>query len=328
MATVETMKNHSKLERLCHISQAASRLGFVVLAAQFFPASFVALAHPPAGIVVDQSGNVFVAGSLGPSPQFPGFVWKIDAQGKPTSFHKGSAHYLALDARGNFDRAMLEALFNERKTPWLGPVALAASKPSLLRADGCPIAVHTDGNIYFAPGNVEISRLTPDGRVTSLATNLKATTEKLGGIKGLASGPDGTLYFSCPSAVLRIKLDGAVSTLVHPIALNDCDKDPQDSMAEPGLRGLAVDSQGTVLAAATGCRRVLKISPDGKVTIVLKAEPPWSPTGVVIHGSDVYVLEYSHANSDKHEDWQPRVRKIGQDGKVNTLATLSKKWNE
>jgi len=235
---------------------------------------------------------------------------------------------LALDARGNFDHAKLDELFNERKTPWLGPVSFPSSKTSLLRADGCPIAVHTDGYIYFAPRNLEVSRLTPDGNVTSLVSDLNVTTEKLGGIRGLASGPDGAIYLSCPSAVLKIKPDGVVSTLVHPITLNDCDKDPQDSSAAPGLRGLAVDSRGAVIVAATGCRRVVKIGPDGKIATVLKAESPWSPTGVAIHGEDVYVLEYSHANSEKHEDWQPRVRKLAQDGKITTLATLSKAWNE
>lgn len=303
-------------------------LPVLVALAQIGSVPFAAFAHPPGGIVVDQRGNVFVAGSLGPGPQFPGFVWKIDAQGQTTSFHKGSAHWLALDARGNFDRAKLDALFNERKTPWLGPVAFPDSTASLLRADGCPIVVHTDGNIYFAPRNLDVSRLTPDGNVTSLASNLNATTEKLGGIRGLASGRDGVLYLSCPSAVLKIKPDGMISTLVHPIALNDCDKDPHDATDEPGLRGLAADSRGTVFAAATGCHRVVKISSNGKIGIVLKAEPPWSPTGVALHGDDIYVLEYSHANSEKHEDWQPRVRKLARDGKITTLATLSKAWNE
>ena len=83
-----------------------------------------------------------------------------------------------------------------------------------------------------------------------------------------------------------------------------------------------------MFAAATGCRGVVKISPDGKVSTVLKANPPWSPTGVAIYGDDIFVLEYSNANSEKHENWQPRVRKVDRDGKVTTLATLSKAWNE
>jgi hypothetical protein len=321
----ETM---NALEKKPLIFFLASRLYLAVVMMQFICAPFGALAHPPSGILVDHSGNVFVAGSLGPGPQFPGFVWKINPQGQPTAFHKGSAHWLALEARGIFDRTKLDEWFSQRKTPWLGPVALFDSKALLLRADGCPITVHSDGNVYFALGNLEISCLTPDGKVTSVASNLNVMTTKLGGIKGLASGPDGSLYFSCPSAVLRITPHGTVSKLVHPIVLPDSDKDSRESSAEPNLRGLAVNSRGAVFAAATGCQRVLMISPDGQVATVLKAELPWSPTGIAVHGDDVYVLEYSHANSDKHEDWQPRVRKLGLDGKVEILATLSKAWTD
>jgi sugar lactone lactonase YvrE len=91
---------------------------------------------------------------------------------------------------------------------------------------------------------------------------------------------------------------------------------------EPYLRGLAVDGRGTVYAAATGCRCVVKITPGGKVETVLKSERPWSPTGVAIHGADVYVLEYTNANG-KPAEWRPRVRKLGRDGVVTTLATIA-----
>ena len=83
-----------------------------------------------------------------------------------------------------------------------------------------------------------------------------------------------------------------VTTVVHPVVVKDCDVDPADhkpSNRLPYLRGLAVDAAGTVYAAATSCHRLLKIAPDGKVETVLKAERPWSPTGVAMHGEDVYV---------------------------------------
>lgn len=48
--------------------------------------------------------------------------------------------------------------------------------------------------------------------------------------------------------------------------------------------------------AATSCHRVLKITPDGQVTSILKSERPWSPTGVAVSGEDIYVLEYTNAN--------------------------------
>jgi hypothetical protein len=157
---------------------------------------------------------------------------------------------------------------------------------------------------------------------TLLVPNLRLITDKLGGIKGLASGPEDTLFATCPGAVLQIKLDGTGSALVHPVSLEDCGKQPTADLSEPGLRGLAVDRQGTVFAAATSCGCVVKVTPEGRILPILNAESPWLPTGVALHGDDVYVLEYSHANSDNPRQWRPRVRKLGPDGQVKTLATL------
>jgi hypothetical protein len=75
----------------------------------------------------------------------------------------------------------------------------------------------------------------------------------------------------------------------------------------------------------TDSRAPLKITADGKVESVLKAERPWSPTGVAIHGDDVYVLEYTNANGGPDEGWRPRVRRLGRDGKVTTLATIERR---
>jgi hypothetical protein len=59
--------------------------------------------------------------------------------------------------------------------------------------------------------------------------------------------------------------------------------------------------------------------------VVLKAEKPWSPTGVAVHGDNVYVLEYTNASGDNHDEWLPRVRKLDRNGKVTTIANISKK---
>jgi hypothetical protein len=145
--------------------------------------------------------------------------------------------------------------------------------------------------------------------VTPLVTILKQPL-KSSAVKGLRPHRMEPFTFSWPSAVLRMKLDGTVSTLVHPIALNDCDKDQQDPLPNQGCEAWRWTDKVTVYAAATGCRRLIRIDPEAKTTIVLKSEPPWSPTGVAIHGNEIYVLEYSHANSEKHEDWQPRVGRL------------------
>jgi DNA-binding beta-propeller fold protein YncE len=101
---------------------------------------------------------------------------------------------------------------------------------------------------------------------------------------------------------------------------------PPETMATY-CRGLAVDPSGNIYIAATGTRSVLKITPAGKVSTILEATAPWSPTGVTIFRGEVYVLEYSDAPPSKTEDrrsWIPRVRKIGVDGKVTILATISR----
>jgi hypothetical protein len=110
--------------------------------------------------------------------------------------------------------------------------------------------------------------------------------------------------------VTKLKTDGTFSVLVRPIELKDCDVDYPDNNPNnllPALKGLAVDADGTVFAAGVGCRAVVKISTNGTVEIetVLKAERPWSPTGVPVQRGDVYVLEYTNANGSPREGWRP-----------------------
>ena len=293
----------------------------LVIASVALPAC-IASAHPSSGIVVDQQGQVFFQDILGRA------IWKIDAQGKLTKYYdKLGGHWMALDAEGSFSRAKIPHF--ERITP-------DGEKPALVVADGgSPIAVSRDGYLYYLcgfsrtkptdPGGPLIGRVSPEGKLTVLTPGLKETVEKLGGITGLAAGPDGCLYAACPSAVLKVGPDGTASTLVHPVAVADCDEDFPDGNPDfplPALRGLAIDTEGTAYAAATGCHRVVKIARDGKVEVVLKAERPWSPTAVAVHGGDVYVLEYTNANGGAADGWTPRVRKLARDGKVTTLATV------
>jgi hypothetical protein len=76
---------------------------------------------------------------------------------------------------------------------------------------------------------------------------------------------------------------------------------------------LTVATDGTVYAAGTSCHRVLKITADRQVGTALKAERPWSPTGVALHRDDLYALEYTGANGGRDEGWLPRVRKLARD---------------
>jgi sugar lactone lactonase YvrE len=272
--------------------------------------------HPASGIVVDQRGRVFFQDSIGRA------IWMVDADGQLTKYSdKLGGHWMALDTDGGFARADIKLV--QRITP-------AGAKPALLVADGgAPVAVGSDGRLYYAlrlldGGGVAvgITRVPPDGTRTRFAPDVDKVAERLG-ITGLAAGPDGALYVACPSAVLRVKPDGTFTTIANPVAVKDCDEDLPDNHPSPSLRGLAVDGRGTVYAAATGCHCLVRVTPDGKVETALKAERPWSPTGVAVSGEGVYVLEYTNASAGPDRGWLPRVRKRGRDGKVTTLVAIS-----
>jgi sugar lactone lactonase YvrE len=301
-----------------------TNLGFILVVwVQFGLFNFTTSAHPGSGIVVDAQGRIYFNEAGDPAERLPGTIWQIDTQGKLTRLHVGGGHYLALDTKRGFTQSDLSAWFGERTTPWLQ----RADTPdaALIQADGQPLAAHRDGSLYYASRNVEVVCLTPDGKRKTISPTLEVAVEKLGGIKGLAFGPDDNLFIACPSAIVKVKADGMFSTVAHPIVVPDCDAEFPPGTPEshsPFLRGLAVDARGTVFAAATSCRAVVKISADGKSSVVMRAETPWSPTGVAVNGDDVYALEYEHPHSQNKVDWRPRVRKLARDGKVTTLVTL------
>jgi sugar lactone lactonase YvrE len=283
--------------------------------------AFTASGHPSSGIVVDHQGNVFFSDlSRG--------LLKIDTQGKVTTISKEGGHWLALDTNGSFSKIEFEKSAHWPR--WFKRRTLAGVRPALITDGGSPLVVGPDRSLYYIcndeqmiPGGRQLARLTPGGKETLVNPALGRIAEKMGGIKGLATGPDGSLFLSYPRAVLKVARDGTFTTLLNPVAAPDCDKHPPSIQDAPSLRGLAVDARGVVFAAATGCRCVLKITPDGKVATVLKAESPWSPCGVALHGEDLYVLEHINANSEAHEDWPPRVRKVAPDGTVKTLVTFA-----
>jgi hypothetical protein len=296
-------------------------LTFFSLCGLFTSAAF---AHPASGIVVNANGEVFFIHSRHG-------LCKIEKDGKLTYIHHDTGgHWLALDTEGSFSSAADTQLFKR--------VTATGVKPAMLFASGgAPLVVNRDGNLYYgsgftggddmAPGGYTVTRQSPAGKRTVFSPELKTTLEKLGeAVTGLAADRDGILFVACPNAILKVKMDGTVMTLVHPIIVKDSDdvlpiEPPTRFFHPPYLRGLDVTDEGTVYVVVSGCRCVAKITPEGKVETVLKSEPPWTPTGVAVRGNEVFVLEYS--NSEMAKGWAPRVRKLGHDGKVVILATAA-----
>jgi len=276
----------------------------------------LSLAHPSSGIVVDHRGEIFFSDlSRG--------LLKIDAHGKVTTIGQEGGHWLALDETGSFSQVSFEK--SKHWPRWFKRRTPVNVRPALITDGGSPLVVGLDGNIYYVcddermiPGGLQIAQLSPSGKEKLFNPSLRQLSKELGGIKGLALGPDGSLYFTYPKAVLTITMKGEITTLANPVVVKDCNLNVSPNEA-PFLRGLAVDSHGVAYVAATGCGCVVKITPDGKVATALKAEKPWAPSGVALHGEDIYVLEHIDPTSENDQSWPPRVRKLGRSGKVTTL---------
>jgi hypothetical protein len=282
---------------------------------------YTALAHPASGIVVDKYGNVyFIQTGVG--------LAKISVDGKLTFIHKArDGHWLCLDEQDIFSNT--QPIYFERISP-------SGNQPAMIFAGGgSPVIVSGDGYFYYCggengdlhPGAKSLVQETVGHKQKLFASELQKTLDGFDdGIAGLAPSQDGSIYVSCWNTILKIAPDGKVRTLMHPVSISDCDEDPADhrenNRGKPFLRGIAVDSVGTIYAAATSCHCVIKITSDGKVKTILKSERPWTPTGVAVRDGNIYILEYTNANGPATEGWYPRVRRLGKDGRVTIMTDL------
>jgi streptogramin lyase len=278
-----------------------------------------ALAHPGSGIVVDRQGNVyFVDTGSG--------IWKIDRTGNLTRIPGPAYHWMAIDVDGRLSEATLPYYSSEDAT-----ITRVGSNPTLLLSSDFPIVVGSDGSLYYPWAHTgkhsQIVRLEPSGR-TSVVKTLPPVRSKDGEIRwrnGIAISQDGSIYYTEDRAVKKITPQGELVTIVSDLEVPGC-----GSMvgveAESGTycRGLAVDTEGSVYVAATGCGAVIKITPDKKVSTVLRTASPWSPTAVALYGSELYVLEYLHTPGDNRREWLPRVRKVSPDGTVVMIAAVNR----
>lgn len=294
----------------------------VAALAHFAFAAFTVSAHPGSGIAANSLGEVyFVHTAVG--------VFKVDREGRMARYAEPGFHFMIFDGEGRFDRQRWPRFPD-------GEIRTAGTSPKLLLASSFPLAIGPDGALYYPQAGddqqVRVMRLAPPGEPVALVT-LPVSMEigpdgkawRAQWIHGLASGRDGTLYYTEQSAVRRIGTNGVVSLVAGVTEVPDCDRPSGMSGGPPGplLRGLDVASDGALYVAASGCSAVLKFTPAGAMSVVLRASDPWSPTGVAVAGTDLYVLEYRYINAERAQDWLPRVRKVPPDGSVTVIATVN-----
>ena len=270
-------------------------------------------AHPGSGIAVDRLGQVYFLDT-------GSGLWKIDSRGGLTQLSALKNHWLALDANNGFAGRRLPT---DPTGDWV--ITMVGVNPTLLISTDFPIAIGQDGNLYYPsgrPGHLQLMLATPSGATSVFATlPLTVTGQPLPYIGGLIAGPDGSLYYTEDTAIKRITPQGRIGTAATVRAPVGAPSIPATDQ-HPYLRGLAVDAHGVMYVADTGDARVLKITPQGKVTMLLQTQSPWSPTAVAVFADDVYVLEFLHTPRDVRRDWLPRVRKIASNGKSTIVATV------
>src|SRR5262245_14189014 len=270
---------------------------------KWFPISFQLLlltslrveAHPSSGIVVTDKGEVyFVHSGVG--------VARIDPGGKLVYVKRSSGgHWLCLDRDGAFART--QPKFFER-------ITAEGEKPAILFADGgAPLVVGRDAQLYFGsnweeggdkhpPGGLTVSRQTVTGKLSLLSTNLAGMLRQHDeGVTGLAAASDGSVYIASPSSLWRVNTNGAVDPF--PGRADECDENLPPNWKAPGFRGLCVATNGTVYAAATGCRCVVTLV-KGAFKTILKSERPWAPTDVAWHDGHVFVLGVDESQWRNH----------------------------
>ena len=277
-----------------------------------------ALAHPGSGIAADQHGHVYFT-DTGQG------VWKIDASGR-VSPHEGQAfHWLAIDRADRFAGISSPAFFEPS-----AQIQKAGRNPTLLLASDFPVTTDRAGALCYPElgddKRLRVYRLLPSGERLVLATLPSSVDGKrLEWLNGIAASADGAIYYSENAAIRRISPQGAITTIASDIVVADGARIPGASaQLGPALRGLDIAPDGTVYVAASACGALLKITPEGKVVPVLRTTSPWSPTGVVVNGDSLLVLEYLHTASDARREWLPRVRRISANGSSEIIAAIER----
>ena len=278
----------------------------------------ISFAHPSSGLAVTDNGDVyFVHSGVG--------LARVNGRGELDYIHRSKGgHWMCLDREGAF--ANIDPKIFARVTP-------AGAKPAILFADGgAPLAVGSDGNLYFGSnweggdqyplGALTVSRMKPSGVFSHVSNRLRDQVRKNDeGMTGLAAGAN-CIYVASPSSIYRVYFDGGLAQIVNSPKLEDCDEYLPLNWKRPGFRGLCVATNDTIFAAATGCRRVLRVSAGSVIKVVLKSEAPWNPTDVFVQGDALYVLEWTNANGGVTDGWRPRVRRMNEDGTIRTIVEI------
>lgn len=253
-----------------------------------------ASAHPGVGIVMDSKGNVFYTDLF--------HVWRIGLDGKKSIVVRDvHTHELSIDSADNVFGEDSEYLGGERyrhriwrRSPNGIVTDVVPWRDGFWRAYG--FTRDQLGAMYWvsSPEGVSVIHTqSPDGQSSIVAPGVRFKNQ----INWIATGgPAGSLYVVDGRDLRRLGRDGRVTTVVANLGTV--------------LMGLWTDAQSNVYVASWEAREVLRVSPDGNVRTVARAEAPWGPSGVLVASDGaIWVLETSTSNA-------VRVRRLATDGRA------------
>jgi hypothetical protein len=289
-----------------------------------------AQAHPAWGLAVDSQGQIYFSDLE--------TIWKIDTQGRLSIFRAGVSgrhtHDLNIDEAGNLygaDNSYEPATQRFFSAIWKMTPARDFSyllAPSDNPPTGTSIWKDRDGNMYhvtnYPARELLVLKRSPSGQITVLDGSGNAARSYRQGVPysvgGMAFSREGELYFTHGASVSKVSSRGAVTALARNLVLEGASDNKTAKGAPTQLFGIALDAQGNAFVADYGNRRVLKITPGGQTTTLLRAEESWSPTGVAVRDKEFYILEIGQASASA--PIVTRVRKLAPDGSVTVLATV------
>jgi sugar lactone lactonase YvrE len=209
------------------------------------------------------------------------------------------------------------------------------------------VAVGSDGTLYIADlNNHRVRKVTPDGLISTVAGASSgfagdggpAASARLAGPQGVTVDGSGNLYIADTGnrRVRKVTADGKITTVAGSgSAGSGGDNGPAVSAQLGEVRGIAVDSAGTVYIVDQANNVVRKVTADGKISAVAGTGKPGfegdggpaaaaqfrQPFGVAVDCVDtLYITDYG--NNRVRRISSARLAGLPDSGTVASLASV------
>ena len=280
---------------------STSLRGLVLLMTLLGLAEQPAAAHPGIGIVADSRGNVFYTDLHR--------VLMIDPAGRVSvAVPDVHTHELYLDQQDNL---FGEHLWYEGDATRQWGHRVWKRAPDGRLTDVVPatrgfrkafeFVRDAAGNEYWvgdSTGNAEQTRTTlfvrsPSGQRRTVAGGFVNA-------RWISADASGVVYVVDDRRIKRVDPDGRVVAITPRL---------RSGLFGDFIGGVTADGRGTVYVANWGAGRVDRIAADGAIGVFARSGVRFGPTGICLHGDEVWVLESAMPDG-------VRVKRFGADGRL------------